>query len=100
MIDVNDLAQIVRPVCPAMRFIRARPAGRWLAQREHGSNRCEEIAPVKAGRMPLRLPNNVPAARACGTALNQLEQAVARADVPPAARLPTESGTPSPHRPD
>jgi hypothetical protein len=39
---------------------------------------------VKAGRDALRLPLDVPAARACRTALNQLEQAVAGADVPAA----------------
>ena len=33
MIDVNDLGQIVRPICPAMRFILPRSARRRLAPR-------------------------------------------------------------------
>src|SRR5262249_41448450 len=73
MIDVNDLAQIVRPACPAMRLIHARPARRWFVPGQHGCDRGEEIAPMKAGRKALRLPVNVPAALVCGTALNQLE---------------------------
>src|SRR3974390_2329973 len=70
-----------------MRAILVRMARRRLALREHRCNRCEKIAPVKAGREALRLPLDVPAAHACGTALNQLEQAIARADIPPAVRL-------------
>jgi hypothetical protein len=50
MIDVNDLWQIVRPVCPAMCVILARKARRRLATRQDRGNRGEEIAPVKAGR--------------------------------------------------
>ena len=73
MIDVNDLTQIIRPICLAMRTILARPAGWRLAARQHGGNRCEEIAPMKAGREALRFPFDIPAARASGTALNQLE---------------------------
>jgi len=84
MIDVNDLAQIVRPISFAMRVILARPARRRLAARQNSCNRCEEIAPVEASRQALRLPVDVPAARGCGTALNQFEQAVAGADIPAA----------------
>ncbi len=54
-----------------MRTILARPAGRWLASRQHSCNRCEEIASVKAGREALRFPFDIPAARASGAALNQ-----------------------------
>ena len=84
MIDVNDLAQIVRPISFAMRVILARPARRRLAARQHGCDWCEEITPVKARRQALRLPVDVPAARGCGTALDQLEQTVAGADIPAA----------------
>ena len=50
MIDVNDLAQIVWPVCPAMRVILARLTRRRLAARQQGGNRCKEIAAVIARR--------------------------------------------------
>ena len=60
MIDVNDLAEVVRPVCPAVRAILARLAGWWLAARQHGCDRREEVAPVKAGREALRPPVDVP----------------------------------------
>jgi hypothetical protein len=70
MIDVNDLGQIVWPVCLAMRVILTRPP-RWrLATRQDGSNRGEEIAPVKAGREVLRLPVDVPSARVLSWLIN------------------------------
>jgi hypothetical protein len=50
---------------------------------------------VKARRDALRLPLDVPAAAAYGTPLNQLEQAVARADVPAAVSL-ENNGWPRP----
>jgi len=50
VIDVNDLAQIVRLVRLAMRVILARPAMWRLAAGQHSCNRCEEITPVEAGR--------------------------------------------------
>src|SRR5262245_13116665 len=87
MIDVNNLAEVVRPVCAAIRAIFARLAGGRLAARQHGGDRCEQVAPVKAGREALRLPVDVPTARVASTALDQLKQAVARADVPPAVGL-------------
>jgi hypothetical protein len=95
MINVNDLGQIVRPFCPAMHVIPSRSARRRLAPGQHGGNRREEIAPMKAGRDALRPPLDVPASRACGTALNQLEQAVAGADVPAAVGL-ENNGWPRP----
>jgi hypothetical protein len=98
MIDVNDLGQIVWPVCLAMRVMLTRPP-RWrLATRQDGSNRGEEIAPVKAGREVLRLPVDVPSARVCGAALDQLEQAVAGADVPAAIGF-ENNGWPRPANP-
>src|SRR5262245_41676143 len=95
MINVNDLGQIVRPICAAMRVIPPWSARRSLAPSQHGGNRREEVAPVKAGRDVLRSPLDIPAARACGTALNQLEQAVAGADVPAAVCF-ENNGWPSP----
>src|SRR6202022_5182331 len=92
MVDVNDLAEVVRPVCPAIRAIRARPAGWRLAARQHGCDRCEEIASVEARREALRPPVDVPAARVSGTALDQPKQAVAGADVPPAVGLKNTDG--------
>ena len=82
MINVHDLTEVVWPVCAAIRAITSRLAGWRLAERQHGCDGCEEVAPVKAGREPLRPPVDVPAARLCGTALDQLKQAVARADIP------------------
>ncbi len=76
MVDVNDFAEIVRPICPTILVILARPAGWRLAAREHGCDRCEEVAPVKARREALWLPVDVPAACLSGTALDQLEQAL------------------------
>src|SRR6516165_5947450 len=87
MVDVDDLAEIVRPVCAAIRAIRSRLAAWRLAVRQHGSDRCEEVASVKAGREVLRPEVDVPAARLCGTALDQLKQAITGADVPPAVGL-------------
>src|SRR5262245_10453491 len=87
MIDVDDLAEVVRPVRPAVRAIRARLPGWRLAARQHGCDRRKEVAPVKAGRETLRLPVDVPTARLSSAALDQLEQAVAGADVPPAVGL-------------
>src|SRR4029453_8753409 len=95
MIDVNDLGRIVRPICLAMHFIPSQSARRRLAPGKHGGNRREEGPPLKAGRDALRLPLDVPASRACGTALNQLEQAVAGADVPAAVGL-ENNGWPRP----
>jgi hypothetical protein len=72
VIDVNDFRQIVGPICPAMRVIPPWSARRGLAPGQHGGNGREEVAPVKARRDALRLPLDVPAARAYGTPLNQL----------------------------
>src|SRR6202035_5085355 len=71
---------------------RARPAGWRLAARQHGCDRCEEIASVKTRRDALRLPVYVPAARLSGTALDQLKQAVAGTDVPSAVGLDNNPG--------
>lgn len=87
MVDVDDLTEVVRPVCAAIRAIPPRLAGWWLAERQNGCDRCEEVAPVKAGREPLRPPVDIPTACLCGTALNQLKQAVAGTGVPPAVGL-------------
>src|SRR5262245_3202023 len=95
VIDVNDLGQIVRPIRPAMCVILPRSA-RWrLAPRQHSDNRREEIAPVKTGRDAFRSPLDIPAARACSTALNQLEQAIAGADIPAAVSF-ENNGWPRP----
>ena len=48
---------------------------------------------MKAGREMLRLPVDVPAARLSGSALDELEQAVARTDIPAAVGL-EENGWP------
>src|SRR5260370_27885299 len=85
--NVKDVAEGVRPGCPAASGILARLAGWWLAARQHGCDRREEVAPVKAGREALRPPVDVPVARLSGTALDQLKQAVAGADVPPVVGL-------------
>jgi hypothetical protein len=53
MIDVHDLAEVVRPGCPAICVILTWPAGGPLAAREHGGNRCEEVAAMKACRQTL-----------------------------------------------
>src|SRR5215475_11561265 len=87
MVDVDDLTEVVRPVCAAIRAILAPRAGWRLAVRQHGCDRREEVAPVKAGREALRPPVDVPAARLCGMAQDQLKQTVAGADVPPAVGL-------------
>jgi hypothetical protein len=73
MVDVNDLAEVIWPVRPAIRLISARPAGWRFAAREHRCDRCKEVAPVKARREELWVPVDVPAARFSGTPLDQLE---------------------------
>src|SRR5262249_41680154 len=50
MIDVDDLAEVVWPVCLAVRVVLVRPARGRLTAGQHGRNRCEEIAPVEACR--------------------------------------------------
>jgi hypothetical protein len=92
MIDVNDLTEIVWPVCPTMCGIFGRLAGRRFATGQHGCNRCEEIPPVKAGREALGFPVNVSGAGACGTALNQFEQTVPGAEIPTAVRFDNNRG--------
>ena len=87
VIDVDDLAKVIGPVGPAVRTILAQRTGRRLASRQHGCDWGKEIPPMKAGREALWLPLNVPAARRPGPALDQLEEAVPRADVPPAVSL-------------
>jgi len=84
MINVHDLAEVVRPICAAI-YILVWPAGRRLPTRQHGRDRSEEVAPVKVHREALRLPVDVPAAGLSGTALDQFEQTVARADIPAAS---------------
>ena len=86
-IDVDDLAEVVRPVCPAIRVIFARLTGWKLAPSEHSRDRCKKVAPMKAGREMLRFPVDIPAARLSGTALDQLEQAIAGTDIPSAVGL-------------
>jgi hypothetical protein len=74
MVEVNDLEEFVWPVWAPIRVILAQPARRRLAPRQHGCNWCEEVAPVKACREPIRLPFDVPAARlSLGPSLDQLE---------------------------
>src|SRR5262249_60218840 len=92
MINVNDLAEIIRPVWPTIRAVLAWQAGRRLAARQHGCNRCKEIAPMKTGRKALRFPVNIPTVRLSGTALDQLKQAVAGTDIPPAIGLNDNGG--------
>src|SRR5262249_22105530 len=87
VINVDDFGEVVRPVRSAVRVILARPAWRRLAARQHGCDRREQVAAMEARRQALRLKVDVPAARVCGAALDQLEQAVARADVPAAVGL-------------
>src|SRR6478736_7728474 len=70
MVDVNDRRKVVRRVCPAISVILARPTGWRLAACQHGCDRCEEVAPMKAGREALRLPLDVPTARLSGAALD------------------------------
>jgi hypothetical protein len=41
MVDVDDLTEVVRPVRAAIRAILARLAGRRLAVRRHGRDRCD-----------------------------------------------------------
>src|SRR5262245_64256412 len=89
VIDVDDFGEVVRPLSSAIRVILARPAWWRLAAREHGCDRREQVAAVKARGQALRLKVDVPAARLCGAALNQLEQAVARAGVREAVGLET-----------
>jgi len=48
---------------------------------------------MKASRETLRLPGDVPTARLAGTALDQLEQAVAGADKPAAVGLENNGWT-------
>src|ERR1700740_553971 len=50
---VAALTEVVWPVCAAIRAITSRLAGWRLAERQHGCDGCEEVAPVKAGREPL-----------------------------------------------
>src|SRR5215831_3231382 len=92
VIEVDDLAEVVRPIRPAIGPILARPAGWRFAAREPRGNRREEVAPVKARREALRLPIDVPAHRLCGTTLDELEDAVARADVPAVIGVENDGG--------
>src|SRR6516164_1969374 len=70
-----------------MPAVLAWPAGGRLPARQHGCNRCKEVAPMKTRREVLRLPVDVPAAGLSGTALNQFEQTIARPDIPAAVGL-------------
>ena len=65
------------------------PRGR-LAARQHGRDRREEVAPVKACGEVLRPPIDIEAARRRGAPLNELEQAITRSYVPAAVRLEHE----------
>ena len=47
MVDVDDFGQIIGPVGAAVRMFARLPRGR-LAARQHGRDRREEVAPVKA----------------------------------------------------
>ena len=82
MIDIRNLAEIVGPFRAAVCDILARLAWRRLPARQHGCNRRKKIAPVKAGREPLGLPFDVPPVSCRSAAKDELEQAVARADIP------------------
>ena len=87
MIDIHNLAEIVRPIRPAIRAVLTWLAGRWLSARQHARDRSEEVAPVKAGRKALWLPIDITAPRLRSAAQDQFEQPVAGAYVPPAVRL-------------
>jgi hypothetical protein len=87
MIDIDDLAEVVGPVCAAIRVIHPRLGGWRFAARKRGCDWCEEVAPVKASREALRPEVDVPTARLYRTALDQLKQTIAGADVPPAVGL-------------
>ena len=87
MVDVDDFGEVVGPVSSAIRIVLARPAWGRLAARQHGCDWREQVAAVRARRQAPRLKVDVPAARRCGAALDQLQQAVARADVPAAVGL-------------
>ena len=50
MIDVNDFAEVVWPVCLPICTIVTWSAGGQVTARQHGCNRREEVAPVKTGR--------------------------------------------------
>lgn len=45
VLDVDDLAELIRPIRLAMRAILAWPARRRLAACQHGRDRREEVAP-------------------------------------------------------
>src|SRR5688500_16238515 len=94
MIEVDDLAEVVRPVWPAIRPVDLGPA-RWrLAARQHGSDGSEEVAPVKAGRKTLRRPCDLPVPHRFGAAGNELEEAIAGTDVPARVGFDDDGGAP------
>ena len=88
MIDVDDFAKVVWPVgaVEATLSSQSRPGGA-ISARKHRRDRGEEIAPVKAGRKPLRPPLDLEGSRGQRATADELEEAVAGADVAPAIGL-------------
>ena len=87
MIDVNDFGEVGRPVCAAITGTVTAPPEGLLAAGQHGCNRGKEIASMKAGREALWFPVDLKRARLERATLDQLEQAVGGADIPPAVSL-------------
>src|SRR5579883_695082 len=93
MIDVDDLGKVVRPAGLAIRRVLARLARRGFTQGQPCRSGCKEIAAMKAGGDALWLPLDLPTSGDLGAALRNLQQAVARTDVPAAVGLDDDRRT-------
>ena len=82
MIDVDDFEQVVRPVRAAIDFIVAPPSRGSLAAGEQGGDGREHVAAVKSVGVLLRPPLDLVGPGLLSAAPDDLEQAIARADIP------------------
>src|SRR5271166_2082400 len=91
MINVNDLGEVVRPIWAPIGAIVAESAGWPLGAGKQSRNRGEEVAPVKGRRQALRPPVDLEGAGPLRATPDELEQAVAGADMLPAVGFDYES---------
>ena len=86
VIDVDDLREIGRSVRRAVSSLCGRTVG-WSPGASLAATGAKMSRPWKLAETCSGLPVDVPRARRPGAALHELEQAVSRADIPPAVRL-------------
>ena len=93
MIDVDDFGKVVRPVRAAIDLIVPPPPRRPLASGEQGREGREHVAAVKRVGEELRPPLDFEGAGLLRATPDDLEQAVARADIPAAVGFDHEHRT-------